>query len=390
MSFSSTTVRLYAVVLMGIVSVSIVSAQLPPEIQVDRLLVQAERETEEGTHWFAADTLEQALQMYQEHGLEIPTAFWIRYAQAMQAAGLHEAAVEASTRYLLEAGREGEHYQTALRLLDEAENDLAAARREEARRRAEAQRLAEEAAAREAAILEAVMADLPDMVVIPAGTYRMGCVSGRSCSSEERPVHEVRVPSFALSRHEVTFAQWDLCVEYGPCEWLDDEGWGRGDRPVISVSWHEVQDYAAWLSGVTGEPYRLPSEAEWEYAARAGTETAYPWGNRIGRGNANTGRYNARRTTRVGTFSPNAFGLYDMVGNVHEWVQDCWNPTYAGAPTDGSAWEEGDCTIRVERGGHWWSDARDSRIATRAPLLPELEEFWNDSIGFRLAKTIEP
>ena len=380
-------IRLPAVLLMAIACAPNANAQLPPDIQVDRLLVRAERETAEGNHWSSAYTLEQALRIYEENGLEIPADFWIRYAQALQAAGLHEAAVEASTRYLQEAGREGEHYQAALRLLDVTENDLAAARREETRRRAEARRLAEEAAARDAAVLEAVTANLPLMVAIPAGTFRMGCVSGRNCDTNERPVHEVRVPSFELSRHEVTFAQWEVCVEFGQCEPSGDEGWGRGDRPVIYVSWHEAQEYALWVSCVTGESYRLPSEAEWEYAARAGTETAYAWGNRIGRGNANTERYNVRGTTRLGAFSPNAFGLYDMVGNVLEWAQDCWNATYFGAPSDGSAWEEGDCTIRMARGGNGVSNAENSRIASRWSRRPDREQSY---LGFRLAKTIEP
>ena len=374
---------------MGIACAPNVSAQLPPEIRVDRLLVQAERETAEGNHWSSAYTLEQALQLYEEHGLDIPADFWIRYARALQAADLLEATVEASTRYLQKAGREGEHYRTALLLLDVAENNLTAARREQARRRAEAQRLAEEAAAREAVIQDAVMANLPDMVVIPAGTFSMGCVSGRNCDTEEHPVHEVRVPSFALSRHEVTFAQWDVCVEYGPCEWSADEGWGRGDRPVIHVSWHEAQDYASWISRVTGESYRLPSEAEWEYAARAGTATAYRWGNRIGRGNANTERYNVRGTTRAGAvlFHRNEFGLYDMVGNVLEWVQDCWNATYTGAPGDGRAWKEGDCTVLMARGGHIGSNAELSRIPTRWRRQPDREYSY---LGFRLAKIIQP
>ena len=217
----------------------------------------------------------------------------------------------------------------------------------------------------------------------------MGCVSGRNCDTEEHPVHDVRVPSFALSRREVTFAQWDVCVEYGPCERSGDEGWGRDNRPVIFVSWHEAQEYASWISRVTGESYRLPSEAEWEYAARAGTETAFPWGNRIGRGNANTERSNVRGTVRVdnGWFSSNAFGLYHMIGNVLEWVQDCWNATYSGAPSDGGAWEEGNCTIRMARGGHMRSNAELSRIPTRWRRLPDREENY---IGFRLAKTIEP
>lgn len=360
------------------------SQQLPPEIQADRLLVQAERETAEGNHWSAANTLEQTLQLYEGHGLDIPADFWIRYAQALQAAGLHEAAVETSTRYLQETGREGEHYQTALRLLDVAENDLAAARREQARRLAEAQRLAEEAAAREAAILEAVMANLPDMVTIPAGTFRMGCVTGRRCEEWETPVREVRLPAFEIARNEVTFAQWDVCVEYGPCGWPGDEGWGRGDRPVIHVSWHEARDYATWISRVTGEPYRLPSEAEWEYAARAGTETRTIWGNSVRRDQAN---WDGGRTRPVGSYAPNGFGLNDMFGNVAEWVEDCWHDNYRGAPSDGSAWVDPECSYRVWRGGSWTSpDAGDLRASGRGGREPD----WGfPNAGFRIVRSLQ-
>ena len=325
MSISNTMVSLYAVVLMGIVCVSNVNAQLPPDIQVDRLLVQAEREMGEGNPWAAAYTLEQALELYEEHGLEIPADFWIRYAQALQAAELHEAAVEVSTRYLQEAGREGEHYQTALRLLDEAENDLAAARREAARRIAEAERLAAERAALAAAALPAA---IPEMVVIPAGTFRMGCVSGNHCEDSEFPVHDVTIPeAFEVSVYEATFAQWDACVAGGGCGGYrpDDEGWGRGNRPVINVSWEDAQAFVSWLSRYTGEDYRLLSEAEWEYVARAGTETAYSWGNAIGRNQANCRGFGPRRercgdrwdnTAPVGSFAANAFGVHDMHGNV--------------------------------------------------------------------------
>ena len=172
----------------------------------------------------------------------------------------------------------GEHYQAVLRILDAAEVDLAEARRAEARARAQAERAEREAAAR----AEAIAASIPEMVVIPAGTFRMGCVTRGSCDNDERPVHEVRVAAFELSNHEVTFAQWDVCTEYGDCRWVNDEGWGRGERPVINVNWHDGQQYLQWLSRETGESFRLPSEAEWEYAARAGTETRYWWGNDIG------------------------------------------------------------------------------------------------------------
>ena len=202
--------------------------------------------------------------------------------------------------------------------------------------------------------------DCPDMVVIPAGRFRMGCVSGLDCRDREKPVHEVTIPhAFALSTHEVTFAQWDACVEGGGCggHRPEDEGWGRGDLPVINVSWEDAQSYVTWLSRETGESYRLPSESEWEYAARAGTATKYSWGNEIGVNRANCdgcgSRWDNQRTAPVGSFAPNGFGLYDMHGNVWEWVEDCWNGSYAGAPSDGGAWESGNCAERVLRGGSW-------------------------------------
>ena len=161
------------------------------------------------------------------------------------------------------------------------------------------------------------------MVDIPAGSFRMGCVTRGKCDGDEKPVHEVRVDAFALSKHEVTFAQWDVCTEYGNCSCVSDEGWGRDDRPVVNVSWHDAQTYVVWLSRETGEAYRLPSEAEWEYAARAGTETRYSWGNDLGRGKANCdgcrSRWDDEKTAPVGSFPPNGFGLYDVHGNAYEW-----------------------------------------------------------------------
>ena len=136
------------------------------------------------------------------------------------------------------------------------------------------------------------------------------------------------------------------------------DGWGRGRRPVIFVSWEDAVAYTKWLSEQTGERYRLPSEAEWEYAARSGTKKKkYSWGNEIGHNRANCdgcgSQWDNRKTAPVGSFGPNIWGLHDMHGNVKEWVQDCWNGSYQGAPTDGSAWESGDCSQRVLRGGAW-------------------------------------
>ena len=361
--------------------------ELPPDIQIDRLLVQAERETGDGEHWSAAITLERILELYAAHDLEIPSAFWFRQARVLQAAGLHEQAVEASTRYLQEAGREGEHYQAVLRILDAAEVGLAEARRAEARARAQAERAEREAAARAATIA----ASVPEMVVIPAGAFRMGCVTRGNCDNDERPVHEVRVPAFELSKHDVTFAQWDVCTEYGNCRWVNDEGWGRGERPVINVSWHDAQQYLQWLSRETRESYRLPSEAEWEYAARAGAETRYWWGNDIGRGRANCegcgSQWDDEMTAPVGSFPPNAFGLYDIHGNAYEWVQDCWNDSYRGAPSNGSAWTRGNCSWRVTRGGGYGSMPAGLRLSYRGALNTDSTNRWT---GFRTTRSLAP
>ena len=310
---------------------------LPPQIQVDRLLVQVERETREGNYFSAVLTLERILEIHAEHGLEVPAEFWFRQAGVLQQAGLHERAVEASSRYLREAGREGEHYQAVLVILDAAEVGLAEAR-------AAAERAERQSAARAATIA----ASVPEMVVIPAGAFRMGCVTGRRCEDWETPVRDVRVPSFAISRNEVTFDQWDVCVEYGACRWVPDEGWGRADRPVIGVTWHDAQAYVSWLRRETGGAYRLPTEAEWEYAARAGVETRTIWGNSVRRDQAN---WDGDRTRPVGSYAPNGFGLNDMFGNVGEWVEDCWHDSYRGAPSDGSAWVDSECSSRVFRGG---------------------------------------
>ena len=229
----------------------------------------------------------------------------------------------------------------------------------------------------------------PAMVVIPSGRFRMGCLSNGLCLDVEKPVHEVTVASpFALSVHEVTFEDFDRFTY--PNE-VDDEGWGRGRRPVINVSWNDAQDYVAWLSAQTGASYRLPSESEWEYAARAGTKTKYSWGDGIGIGRANCRNHSCNdpweNTAPVGSFQANGFGLYDMHGNVNEWVEDCWNESYAGAPSDGTAWMGGDCTRRVLRGGSWYNLPWAVRAALR---YGDSTSHRSISIGFRVARTLTP
>ena len=238
-----------------------------------------------------------------------------------------------------------------------------------------------------------------EMVSIPAGTFRMGDLSWAG-GDDELPIRSVTVPAFRLSKHEVTFAQWDACVADGGCDDYspDDEDWGRGNRPVINVSWRDVQYFIEWLNSKTDGNYRLPTEAEWEYAARAGTTTKYSWGDDISSNQANCGNDycgdSYRATAPVGSFPANRWGLHDMHGNVWEWVQDCQHDNYEGAPTDGSAWTSGNCSWRVIRGGSWGSDAEALRSAYRN-WASRPYRFWGsrthrtyryNSLGFRLAQ----
>ena len=236
----------------------------------------------------------------------------------------------------------------------------------------------------------------PVMVVIPGGSFRMGCLNDDGdCRSNEFPVHGVDVPRFAMSKYEVTFDEWDACVAAGGCGGYRprDLGWGRGDRPVIYVNWNHAKTYVAWLSSQTGEDYRLPSESEWEYAARAGTTTKYHWGDEIGVNQANCGGDLCGdsfldTTTPVGSYAANAWGLHDVHGNVVEWVEDCWHDTYAGAPSDGSAWTSGgDCNDRVLRGGSLYSS--EPRYLTSAYRARFGAGIGASDLGFRVTRTLE-
>jgi formylglycine-generating enzyme required for sulfatase activity len=189
----------------------------------------------------------------------------------------------------------------------------------------------------------------PEMVVVPKGEFLMGSPkTEKNRTKAEEPQHKVTIASnFAVSKFEETFDEWKACVDARVCEDAPDQRWGRGNRPVINVSWDDAQQYVQWLSERTGRPYRLLSEAEWEYAARAGSRTAFSWGDNIGEGNANCdgcgSTWDNKQTAPVGSFKANAFGLHDMHGNVFEWVQDCGSANYDGAPTDGSAKTDGTC-----------------------------------------------
>ena len=237
----------------------------------------------------------------------------------------------------------------------------------------------------------------PEMAVIQGGRFRMG--SDRGHFGREKPVHTVRVEAFELSKFEVTFEEYDRFTAATGREWAEDEGWGRGRRPVINVSWEDAVAYTQWLSSKTGNRYRLPSEAEWEYAARAGKKNKkYSWGNEIGHNRANCrgcGSQWELQTAPVGSFAPNIWGLHDMHGNVAEWVQDCVNwklsfgraEGYWGAPTDGSAWESGNCSEQVTRSGSFLLTAVNARSAYRQR---EKSTDTRRNLGFRVARTVYP
>ena len=232
------------------------------------------------------------------------------------------------------------------------------------------------------------------MVIIPAGSFRMGCLKeDLTCESSELPVHEVRFERpFALSATEVTWAQWDSCVKAYVCTHLYDHNAfidDSRDRPLTLLDGVLANDYLVWLSSETGETYRLPSEAEWEYAARAGTTTRFPWGDELGVNRAHCNGCGSPQpvinTVPVGSFDPNAWGLYDVVGNVSEYTGDCWHDNYENAPSDGSVWSDVHCIRGVERGGSYLSTARDLRVARR-----QLGSLAPNTLGIRVLREIAP
>ena len=243
-------------------------------------------------------------------------------------------------------------------------------------------------------------AKCPEMVVVPAGSFTMGSPDTETDrNNDEGPQRLVTIARpFAVGKFEVTFGEWDACVAGGGCKGNPspgDEGWGKDPRqPAINVSWDDAQEYVTWLAKTTGKSYRLLTEAEWEYAARAGTGTPYTTGDAVTPAQANfqtafkengeerEGEYR-EKTIKVGSFPPNAFDLYDVHGNVWEWVQDNYHEDFAGAPTDGSVMPGGDATMRVKRGGGWYSLAPEVRSASRQGDQPDHR---GGDIGFRVAR----
>ena len=245
----------------------------------------------------------------------------------------------------------------------------------------------------------------PEMVVAPAGDFLMGAAEAEEGSDpDERPQHRVTIArQFAVGRFAVTFDEWDACVAGGGCRNHRpvDRDWGRGRRPVINVRWEDAKAYVAWLARKTGKPYRLLSEAEREYVARAGTTTPFWWGSSISTRQANyDGKFPypagasenggfRRETVPVNSFDANPWGLYQVHGNVFEWVEDCWHPNYEGAPTDGSARSDPDCREHVLRGGSWNFAPWHLRAANRGRLgAAAFASGGVVGVGLRVARTL--
>lgn len=225
----------------------------------------------------------------------------------------------------------------------------------------------------------------PLMIALRGGPFQRGDLTGDGDGDEQ--VQSIRLAPFALGVYEVTFEEYDrFCTSTGR-DCPDDQGWGRGRRPVVNVSWDDARAYADWLAGQTGEPYRLPTDAEWEYAARAGTETRFWWGDEPGADRANCAGcgslWDGERSAPVGSFPPNGLGLHDTAGNVFEWVADCWNDRFDEAPADGSPLDKPDCGKRVIRGGAWSFPPKEIRSANR---WRDFYSRQSDDTGFRLAR----
>ncbi|MGO9354716.1 MAG: SUMF1/EgtB/PvdO family nonheme iron enzyme [Mycobacterium sp.] len=233
--------------------------------------------------------------------------------------------------------------------------------------------------------------DCPEMIIIPPGQFTIGSPDNQPGRvNNEGPQHTVKIAkAFAVSEFDVTFDDWDACVSVGGCPQVF-ANFGHGRQPVINVTWDDAQRYVAWLAKMTGQPYRLLTESEWEYSARAATTTTYWWGDGLGHGNANCigcgSQWDNRATSPVGSFKPNGFGLYDVSGDVWQWVQDCFHDSYNGAPADGSAWVSGDCSLRADRGGSWITKGdQNMRIAFRGSYSPASRNY---SLGIRVARSL--
>lgn len=333
-------------------------SNLPPDVQADllknQIVDQFKRNDAEG----ALNSIER----YKRIGVTVPPVLYFYEAKAATTTKEYLRAKTAMEQYFKEE-HDDSHYAEALKLYPQIQ----------------------ETANQEMTVIVRSVAGTLQLVNIPGGAFMMG----NAAVNFESPSHRVTVRGFGLMKYEVTFDQYDIFAKSTGRALPDDNGWGRANRPVINVSWNDAQAFAQWLS-TDNRKLRLPTEGEWEYAARAGATTIYPWGDDIGHGNANCrdcdSQWGGKMTAPVGSFAPNAFGIHDMNGNVREWVQDCHHLGYDGAPSDGGAWVTA-CYYkenRMLRGGAWDTPAEYIRSDRH---LENRETTYRDTrSGFRLAQ----
>lgn len=228
----------------------------------------------------------------------------------------------------------------------------------------------------------------PALVALSPGSFSMGSNAG---DPSEKPAHPVTLKApFAIGKYEVTVEEWNACAEAGACPRVATDANAPRTAPVRDISWDDAQAYVQWLAKSSGKSYRLPTEAEWEYAARGGTSSKYWWGEQMRQGTANCKEcgepWRQEAPASVGSFAANPYGLHDMNGSVWEWVADCWHSSYKGAPADGRAWEEPACSTRVIRGGSWREGASYMVSSTRFKYDASVRHSQN---GFRVARDMK-
>jgi formylglycine-generating enzyme required for sulfatase activity len=349
---------------------------LPSQVRADMLIAQITQALEEQQYTRVLQRME-ALRKLEADGVILPARLLFAEAEAARSLRDWSQARASLSEYLKRAERDDPLYSEAIQMYPSMEAAEAAER--------DARQVAEEKSreAEQEALIKSLVAD---MIPIPGGKFKMGDLKDRG-DDDEQPTRNVVVAPFLLGAHEVTFAQFDAFTDATGRPRLDDKGWGRGGNPVVNVSWDDAVSFITWLSEKTGLFFRLPSESEWEYAARAGKQTDYWWGDAFSTDFANasgvSGRDKWPNTSPVGQFPPNPYGLHDMNGNAREWVQDCWNASYKGAPKDSKPWLQGDCSRRIVRGGAW---------NLGPPWLRSSNRDWDDQSyrfpdrGFRLAR----
>lgn len=387
-------------------------ASLPPQVQADMLVPKIEAAVKAGN---AAEALN-GIAQYRELGVKVPPAILFLEAQLGSITKDWSKSKRALDEFLsMPDARADKNYQAALILYPQVEKEAAAAAQfAQQKAQSEMQRSREQCSASWTGPSAALPPGTtfrdcpvsPEMVVIPSGSFRMGSPSDeKGRDDDEGPQHKVNIWAFAIGKYEVTFDEWDACVAGGGCNAYrpDDNGWGRGRRPANNVSWDDAQAYVTWLSAVTGKRYRLLSESEWEYAARAGTTGRFSDnGNETtlcqiaNHADTNSGfdEQNTAcsdgvrvRTAPVGSYLANAFGLHDMHGNLYEWTQDCISILgYRDAPTDGRPWLDGNCDRRILRGGSFGDIPSNLRSAFRGSHPPDTRGIV---FGFRVARTLD-